>query len=358
MIRNKIFDKRPLLIAGPCSAETEEQVLNTAYQLKTAGITLFRAGIWKPRTRPNNFEGVGSVGLKWLQKVKEQTGMLVTTEVANKSHVESALRHGIDVLWLGARTTVNPFSVQEIADALQGVDIPVMIKNPINPDLQLWTGAIERIQKAGIQDIALIHRGFASYGESFYRNKPQWNIPIELKRNFPDLPMICDMSHICGRRDILKEVAQKAMNLDYDGLMTEVHERPDEAWSDAAQQITPFEYKRMMERMEWYRESRENLTKEGLSDIRLKIDRLDTQLLKALEKRMKLVDEIGKFKKQNHIPILQTARWNEILEQALVRGRKNGLSEAFLIKILDAIHEESINRQHRILNDEGSISTT
>ena len=343
---------KPLLIAGPCSAETEEQVINTAQQLKESGIQLFRAGIWKPRTRPNNFEGIGEIGLKWLQQVKRETGLKVTTEVANKQHVEAALKHDIDVLWIGARTTVNPFSVQEIADALKGIDIPVMVKNPINPDLNLWTGAVERIQKAGIREIGLIHRGFASYGESFYRNKPQWNIPIQIKSTFPDMPMICDVSHICGRRDILQDVAQKAMNLDYDGLMTEVHERPDEAWSDAAQQITPFTYRRMIQEIEWYQNPDEMLTQEGLSDIRSKIDRLDDQLLKALEKRMKLVDEIGHFKKANHIPILQSARWNEIMERSLEKAKKNGLASTFVTKFLEIIHEESINRQQHILRGE------
>ncbi len=352
MKSDSILKHKPLLIAGPCSAETEEQVINTAQQLKESGIQLFRAGIWKPRTRPNNFEGIGEIGLKWLQQVKRETGLKVTTEVANKQHVEAALKHDIDVLWIGARTTVNPFSVQEIADALKGIDIPVMVKNPINPDLNLWTGAVERIQKAGIREIGLIHRGFASYGESFYRNKPQWNIPIQIKSTFSDMPMICDVSHICGRRDILQDVAQKAMNLDYDGLMTEVHERPDEAWSDAAQQITPFTYRRMIQEIEWYQNPDEMLTQEGLSDIRSKIDRLDDQLLKALEKRMKLVDEIGHFKKANHIPILQSARWNEIMERSLEKAKKNGLASTFVTKFLEIIHEESINRQQHILRGE------
>ncbi len=352
MEQRSVLHKKPLLIAGPCSAETESQLLNTAHQLRDMGIGLFRAGIWKPRTRPNNFEGVGEVGLKWLQLVKAETGLSVTTEVANKKHVEEALKHDIDVLWIGARTTVNPFSVQEIADALKGVDIPVMIKNPINPDINLWMGAIERIQKAGIREIALIHRGFANYGESFYRNKPQWNIPIQIKSSFHEMPMICDVSHICGRRDILQDVAQKAMNLNYDGLMTEVHERPDEAWSDAAQQITPFTYRQIIKNIEWYQNPKEELTQEGLSGIRAKIDRLDDQLLKALEKRMKLVDEIGHFKKKNHIPILQAARWNEIIERAVHKAREKNLTEEFVSRFLEIIHEESIERQQRILRGE------
>ena len=249
----------PIVIAGPCSAETEEQVLATAHGLKDAGIDLFRAGIWKPRTRPGSFEGVGTEGLGWLKKVKEETGLKVTTEVANTQHVFEALKYGVDVVWLGARTTVNPFSVQEVADALKGVKIPVMIKNPINPDFKLWVGAIERIYKAGIENIAVIHRGFSYHGETKYRNVPRWQIPIDLKRQFPNLEIICDNSHICGRRDTLFEVAQKAMDLDFDGVMTEVHPTPDDAWSDAKQQITPDQFKDLKNRLKQRDASTDNI---------------------------------------------------------------------------------------------------
>ncbi|MDA9774659.1 bifunctional 3-deoxy-7-phosphoheptulonate synthase/chorismate mutase type II [Saprospiraceae bacterium] len=346
----KLFNKRPVVIAGPCSAETEEQVMGIAHQLKDQEIDLFRAGIWKPRTRPNSFEGVGSVGLKWLRRVKEETGLKTTTEVANKAHVEECLYHGIDTLWIGARTTVNPFSVQEIADALQGVDIPVMVKNPINPDLGLWIGAIERIYKAGITKIAAVHRGFASYGETYYRNKPMWQIPIELKRQFPDLEIICDNSHICGRRDILGDVAQQAMDLQYNGIMTEVHTTPDEAWSDAKQQITPVVFKTLVDSLELRgRNADKALQKADLESVRVQIDKLDSQLLKVLEERMKLVDSIGRYKKENDIPILQPGRWNEILDKSIDKGEQKGLSEEFIGKLFRAVHQESINHQQKIM---------
>lgn len=348
----RIYNKRPIVIAGPCSAETEEQVLAIAHQLKDQEIDLYRAGIWKPRTRPNSFEGVGSVGLKWLRTVKEETGLKTTTEVANKTHVEECLYHEIDTLWIGARTTVNPFSVQEIADALQGVDIPVMIKNPINPDLGLWIGAIERMYKAGITKIAAIHRGFASYGEKYYRNKPMWQIPIELKRQFPDLEIICDNSHICGRRDTLKDVAQQAMDLKYDGIMTEVHVTPDEAWSDAKQQITPLVFKELMESLTFRSERSDKvLSQAELESVRNKIDKLDSQLLKVLEERMKLVDEIGLYKKANNLEILQPSRWSEILDKSIEKGEKKGLSKEFINTLLRAVHQESINHQQKIMND-------
>lgn len=348
---SKLYNKRPVIIAGPCSAETEEQVLGIAHQLKDQEIDLFRAGIWKPRTRPNSFEGVGSVGLKWLRRVKEETGLKTTTEVANKTHVEEALYHGIDTLWIGARTTVNPFSVQEIADALKGVDIPVMIKNPINPDLSLWMGGIERIMKAGITQVAAIHRGFASYGEKYYRNKPMWQIPIELKRQFPELTLICDNSHICGRRDILADVAQQAMDLNYDGIMTEVHITPDEAWSDAKQQITPSVFKTLVEGLNLRSEDAAKiLSKTQLDGVRSEIDVLDSQLLKILEERMKLVDQIGQYKKENNIPILQSDRWNEILDKSINKGAKKGLSAEFVGSVFRAVHQESINHQQEIMN--------
>lgn len=344
-----LYNKRPVIIAGPCSAETEEQVMTIANQLKDQNIDLFRAGIWKPRTRPNSFEGVGSVGLKWLRTVKEETGLKTTTEVANKTHVEEALYHGIDTLWIGARTTVNPFSVQEIADALKGVDIPVMVKNPINPDLELWIGGIERIYKAGITNIAAIHRGFASYGETYYRNKPMWQIPIELKRRYPELNIICDISHICGRRDTLHDVAQKAMNLEYDGIMTEVHNTPDDAWSDARQQITPAQFKDLVDTLELHIDSGRALTDAALDEARQKIDKLDDQLLKILGERMKLADDIGKYKKAHDLPILQPTRWNEILDHSIEKGEKKGLSKEFIGEFFRAVHQESINHQQKIM---------
>ncbi len=343
--------KRPFIIAGPCSAETEEQVLQTARELATQNIDLFRAGIWKPRTRPGSFEGVGTEGLGWLKKVKEETGLKVTTEVAKTQHVFEALKYGIDVVWLGARTTVNPFSVQEVADALQGVDIPVMIKNPINPDLKLWIGAIERIYKAGITNIAAIHRGFSYHGETKYRNVPRWQIAIELKRQFPDLTIIVDNSHICGRRDILLDVAQKAMDLNFDGIMTEVHPTPDVAWSDAEQQITPTQFQGLVSELVFRDPTTDNMEfLETLDHLRHEIDEIDDELLNLLGKRMELADSIGRYKKRNNIAILQPQRWSEILESAIAKGALKGLSPEFMESILRAIHQESINHQAKVMN--------
>lgn len=353
------FDKiienpnRPFVIAGPCSAETEGQVMATAKALAQQPVDLFRAGIWKPRTRPGSFEGVGKEGLKWLKRVKEETGMKVTTEVAKSSHVYEAIKHGVDVLWIGARTTVNPFSVQEIADAVSGMDIPVLIKNPINPDLSLWKGAIERIYKAGITKIGVIHRGFSYHGKTKFRNVPRWQIAIDLKREFPDLMMICDNSHICGRRDLLQQVAQEALDLNYDGVMTEVHPRPDEAWSDAAQQITPDRFQELMSSLILRQELAEDSSLSAhIDDLRQGIDELDDELLHILVKRMSLADEIGRYKKRNNLSILQTSRWNEILEQSLEKARQHGLSDVFMNKLLRAVHQESIDRQERIMNGE------
>ncbi len=343
---------KPLLMAGPCSAETEEQVLETAHALKDQSIDLFRSGIWKPRTRPNSFEGVGVEGLRWLRRVKEETGLKVTTEVANTQHVFEALKYGIDVLWLGARTTVNPFSVQEVADALKGVDIPVMIKNPINPDLKLWIGAIERVYQAGIRKLAVIHRGFSYHGDTRYRNIPRWQLPIELKRQFPNLTIICDHSHICGTRDFLQEIAQRALDLNYDGIMTEVHPNPDEAWSDAKQQITPFRYKEMVDQLV-PRQSTTNDEEfiENLAYLRHEIDEVDQDLLNLLSRRMGLSKKIGAYKKRNNIAILQTDRWNEILERAIEKGADKGLSPEFMSILLKAIHQESINHQVRVMRE-------
>ncbi|MEM1319585.1 MAG: chorismate mutase [Bacteroidota bacterium] len=343
--------ERPFLIAGPCSAESEEQVMKTAQQLAQQKIDLFRAGIWKPRTRPNSFEGVGTQGLKWLRRVKQETGLKVTTEVANTQHVFEALKYGIDVLWLGARTTVNPFSVQEIANALEGVDIPVLIKNPINPDINLWIGAIERIYNAGIRRIAVIHRGFSAFGNSRFRNEPRWQLPIELMRRFPDLPVICDNSHICGRRDILAGVAQKAMDLNFHGLMTETHPDPDTALSDAKQQITPEVYKNLVDGLIIRAETtQDEHFLENLEELRSQIDEMDNALLNLLSQRMKVAENIGNYKKRNNISILQPNRWSEILQKSVDMGKERGLSADFMQKFLKAVHQESINHQEKVMN--------
>jgi len=354
MTISPVFDKKPgkpVIIAGPCSAESEEQVIKTAKALAKQGIDCFRSGIWKPRTRPGSFEGVGEIGLNWLKTVKQETGLPVTTEVANREHVFAALKAGIDVLWLGARTTVNPFSVQEVADALKGTDIPVLIKNPINPDVKLWMGAIERISKAGISRIGVIHRGFSSFGNSKYRNEPRWQLPIELKRLVPGIQIICDNSHICGRRDILGAVAQKAMDLQFDGLMTEVHPNPDEAWSDAAQQITPAVFGKLVKGLKIREATTDDVEfLEHIDDLRHEIDGIDKDLFELLGKRMSAAESIGKYKKKNNISILQTSRWNEILNKTIELGREKGLSDGFVTQILTAIHQESINHQTQIMN--------
>jgi chorismate mutase len=345
--------ERPIVIAGPCSAETESQVMTTAIDLAKQNVDLFRAGIWKPRTRPGSFEGVGKEGLAWLKRVKEETGLKVTTEVAKADHVYEALKYGIDVLWIGARTTVNPFAVQEVADAISGMDIPVLIKNPINPDLPLWIGAIERIYKAGVRKIGVIHRGFSFHGETKFRNVPRWQLAIELKRRFPNLTMICDNSHICGRRDLLQEVAQEAMDLNYDGLMTEVHPRPDEAWSDAKQQITPATFKDLVDSLVLRQETTDDIEfMHSITDLRQQIDELDDELLALLGRRMQVSEQIGEYKKRNNISILQTSRWNEILAATMVKAQAHGLSEDFMNQMLRAIHQESIDRQEQVMNRE------
>jgi chorismate mutase len=349
---NEVFAKRPLIISGPCSAETEQQVVETASRLaKTGKIDMLRAGIWKPRTRPGSFEGIGTKGLAWLQQAKKLTGLPVTVEVATGKQVEDALHFDIDVLWIGARTTVNPFSVQEVADALRGANVPVMIKNPINPDLELWTGAVERVAKAGIKQIGLIHRGFSSYGNTEYRNAPMWHLAIEMKRRNPEMMIINDPSHICGRRDILLDVAQKAIDLDFDGLMIESHIDPDNAWSDAKQQITPEQLAEMLDTIIW---RKEDINSEefhaALEKLRQQINHLDDELLQLLGQRMKIADKIGEFKRNNNITILQTNRWNEILQRAFREGGKVGLSKEFITKYFDAVHMESINHQNKIMN--------
>ena len=354
-LRNWLDDfdlDHPLVIAGPCSAETESQVLGIAHELKNSDVSIFRAGIWKPRTRPGNFEGVGSIGLKWLQKVKKETGLLVTTEVANANHVKIALDHDIDVLWIGARSTVSPFIVQEIADALENTDKIVLLKNPVNPDLSLWYGGIERLYTANIKKLGVIHRGFSTYAKTKFRNNPEWQIPIELQNKFPDLPLICDPSHICGRRDTIKETSQKALDLNFDGLMIETHNDPDNAWSDAAQQITPKKLINLMKDLVIRKESLEERSFiNELENLRIKIDNADSQILDILGNRMKVSNEIGKIKKKQNVAILQSARWNDILEKMILDGKEKGLSEDFILKIFKAIHQESINHQEKILKD-------
>ncbi|WBL24998.1 bifunctional 3-deoxy-7-phosphoheptulonate synthase/chorismate mutase type II [Zunongwangia sp. HGR-M22] len=341
----------PLVIAGPCSAETEEQVLKIAHQLKDTDATVLRAGIWKPRTRPGNFEGVGALGLKWLQKAKEETGMLTTTEVANPHHVELALKHDIDILWIGARTTVSPFMIQEIADALKGTDKPVLIKNPVNPDLALWLGAVERMYTADIKNLGVIHRGFSSYEKTKYRNNPEWQIAIELQNKFPDLPLILDPSHIAGRRDIIFDLCQTALDLNFDGLMVETHWDPDNAWSDAKQQITPATLVQIMKDLVIRKEISESEDYQNkLQNLRAKIDIADNQLIELLAKRMKISEDIGHVKKSQNVAILQTKRWNEILGKMVLEGEQVGLSEEFVLKLFKAVHQESINHQQTILD--------
>lgn len=347
-----IWSKRPLLIAGPCSAETEAQVLETAHRLAATGrVDLYRAGIWKPRTKPGMFEGVGTKGLGWLARAKQETGLPTTVEVATARHVEDALHFDIDVLWIGARTTVNPFSVQEVADALRGVDIPVLIKNPINADLELWSGAIERLQKVGVKRVGLIHRGFSNYGNTDFRNAPMWHLPIEMKRRFPDMKIICDPSHICGNRVMLQAVAQKSIDLDFDGIMLESHIDPDQAWSDAKQQITPERYAEMIADLKWRQEETDQEEfNDALAKLREQINHIDDELLQLIAQRMKIAEQIGAYKRDNNIVILQTNRWNDILQKAFRQGEKLGLSQEFVTKYLDAIHLESINRQNKIMN--------
>jgi len=340
----------PFLISGPCSAETPEQLNTIAKELKeNVKLDVLRAGIWKPRTRPNSFEGNGEEALKWLLNVKKEHHLKTTVEVANANHVELALKHEVDILWLGARTTVNPFSVQEIADSLKGVDIPVLIKNPINPDLQLWIGAIERIQQAGINNIGVIHRGFSAYGISTYRNKPMWEIPIELKRLYPELAIICDPSHIGGKRTLIEPIAQKAMDLTFDGLMIESHNDPNNAWSDAAQQITPKVIKSILNRLILRNDTFSDNDLQ-LQEIRSKIDSLDEDVISKISNRMDLIEMIGKLKKENNIPILQVDRWSEVLDNLNQLGSENKLSEKFMKEFLNAIHTESIRKQTFLMN--------
>ena len=341
----------PLVIAGPCSAETEDQVLKIANQLKDTDVSAFRAGIWKPRTKPGMFEGVGAIGLKWLQKVKNETGLLISTEVANSTHVKLALEHDVDILWIGARSTVSPFIVQEIADALKGTEKVVLVKNPVNPDLSLWLGGIERLHSSNIKNLGLIHRGFSTYEKSKYRNIPEWQIPVEVMNRFPDLPMICDPSHISGNRNLIFDVSQTALDLNYDGLMIETHCNPDNAWSDANQQVTPDRLIEIMKDLKMRKVTTdEEEYQNNLIDLRAKIDVIDHALLENLGKRMKISDNIGKIKRSNNVAVLQNKRWNEILGKMILEGEKLDLSEEFILKLFKAIHQESINRQEKVIN--------
>ena len=340
---------KPLVISGPCSAENSEQLLNTAHQIAQINqVNIFRAGIWKPRTRPGEFEGVGEQGLIWLKQAKQETGLLTTVEVADSKHVELALKHDVDILWIGARTVVNPFSVQAIADAVKGIDIPIMIKNPINPDIKLWLGAIERFNSVGITKIAAIHRGFHYFEKSFYRNAPMWEIPIELKRVAPSLPIIVDPSHICGRRELIESISQKALDLEMDGLMIECHYNPELALTDADQQITPNTLRELLNKLVVRNIKGDINFQHKLEELRTEIDKLDGELLQILSKRMEIIDEIGEYKKVNDITILQMKRWAGIIKDRLSIGTHMGLDNTFLKKLLNLIHKESIQRQEDI----------
>ncbi len=341
----------PLVIAGPCSAETEEQVLRIAHELKDTDVNYYRAGIWKPRTRPGNFEGVGALGLKWLQKVREETGLKTATEVANRAHVELALEYDVDLLWVGARSTVSPFIMQELADALEGTDKIVLVKNPVNPDLALWLGGIERLYTAGVKKLGAIHRGFSTYEKTKYRNIPEWQMAIEFQNKFPDLPLINDPSHITGRRDMIFDVSQTALDLNFDGLMIETHHDPDNAWSDAAQQVTPQRLVQIMKDLKIRKETDpEAEYNSKLSNLRAQIDVIDNQLIETLGKRMKISDSIGALKKEKNVAVLQSNRWNQILGAMILEGESKGLSEEFILRMFKAIHQESINHQEKIVN--------
>lgn len=341
--------QKPLLIAGPCSAETEEQVIKTALELASNGVKIFRAGIWKPRTKPGGFEGVGAEGLQWLNKVKELTGMYTSTEVATKQHVEEALAAKVDILWIGARTSANPFAMQEIADALQeaNADVPILIKNPVNPDLELWIGAIQRIYNAGIRRIGAIHRGFSAYGKHLYRNLPQWHIPIELRRRMPNLPIICDPSHIGGKRELVSSVSQQALDMGFDGLIIESHCDPDCAWSDKSQQITPDVLNFIINTLVIRDKSHST---ENLTLLRQQIDVLDNELLEVLNKRMRVSREIGQFKKEHRMPVVQATRYDDIIQSRVKLAEEMGMSSEFMKAVLAAIHEESVRQQIVILN--------
>lgn len=349
VLLENLDSNKPLIIAGPCSAETREQVLETARDLAANGIQVFRAGIWKPRTKPGGFEGIGTEGLEWLKGVKAETGMYTATEVATRQHVEAALAAGVDLLWIGARTSANPFAMQEIADALSEAkaDVPVLVKNPVNPDLELWIGAMERLYNAGIRRLGAIHRGFSAYGKHLYRNMPQWHIPIELRRRMPNLPIICDPSHIGGKRELVAPLSQQALDMGFDGLIIESHCDPDCAWSDKAQQVTPevlnFILNTLVVRSE--KQSTESLTL-----LRQQIDQIDNEILESFNKRMRVSREIGQYKKEHRMPVVQTGRYDDIMKSRVKLATEMGMSAEFMRTVLSAIHEESVRQQIEILN--------
>lgn len=343
--------KRPFLIAGPCSVESEEQITQIARDLaQKSKPALLRGGIWKPRTRPNSFEGIGAIGLPWLVNAGKEIGVPVTTEIANAKHAEIALKADVDVLWIGARTTVNPFAIQEIADAVQGTDITVMVKNPVNPDLMLWVGAFERFQKAGINDLVGIHRGFSVYKHPKYRNVPNWEVPIELMKEMPNIPLICDPSHISGRRDGLLHVSQKAMDLNFAGLMIETHNNPDKAWSDAQQQITPDQLASLIDQLILRKASIHNGDTGFIEIQRSKIAEIDDQLFELMKQRMHVARDVGDYKRENNITILQADHWKKMIDQRLSKAEELGLSTDFLRSVLNAIHQESIRHQTKVMN--------
>ena len=344
----------PLLIAGPCSLETEQQALDTARLLaKDKRVFAYRGGVWKPRTRPGSFEGIGSIGLKWLQMVKEETGLLVGTEIANAQHTEEALNAGLDIIWIGARSTASPFVVQEIADVLKGTDTVVMVKNPVNPDVQLWMGAIERIYQAGIKNIVGIHRGFTPFRETKYRNYPNWQTFIELRRLMPNLPIICDPSHIAGKREYLFEISQKAFDMGMDGLMLESHIDPSCALSDAAQQLTPADLAKLLDKLVIRHENANNPDFENQLDVlRNRIDSIDNELLETLAARIAITKEIGRYKKENNVTALQMGRWTQLMESRVNLGKKLEINETFVKILFQLIHEDSVRMQTEIMDEE------
>ena len=346
------LNNKPLLISGPCSAETKEQLLSTARLLASGGkVSVLRAGIWKPRTRPGEFEGIGSIGLEWLKKAKAETKLPIAVEVANAKHVEEALAAGVDILWIGARSTANPFTVQEIADTLKDYDVPVLIKNPVNPDLQLWIGAIERINKAGITKIGAIHRGFSSFEKSVFRNEPMWEMAIQLKTLCPELPIINDPSHICGNRELIPYIAQTALDLDMQGLMIESHINPSAAWTDAKQQLTPAAVCELIDKLSLRSpESKNEEFVDNLAELRRQIDKIDDQIFQKLADRMKITEKIGAYKRDNGVTILQVNRWDEILHKRSAFANVLKLDLGFVEKILELIHNESIRKQTEIMN--------
>lgn len=343
---------QPLVISGPCSAETERQLIDSCVAIAAIGkVSILRAGIWKPRTRPGEFEGIGAIGLEWLNSAKKETGLPTAVEVATAAHVEHALKHGVDVLWIGARSTANPFTVQEIADSLRGVDVPVMIKNPVNPDLQLWIGALERINKAGITKIAAIHRGFSSYEKSAYRNEPMWELPVSLKTHCPELPIINDPSHITGNRELIAFISQKALDLDFQGLMIESHIDPSVAWTDAKQQVTPARLAQIIDELVIRKSAVQNQEfSDKLAVLRREIDGIDDVMIQKLAQRMKVVEEIGRYKKDNKVTVLQVNRWDEIMKKRTDYAELLQLDRDFIERFLELIHNESIRQQTDILN--------